>query len=126
VALRVAYHDACHLQHAQGVRAQPRKLLQQIPGIELREIPESEICCGSAGIYNLLEPEAATDLRTRKVNNVASTDADVVVSGNPGCLLQITAGLEAAGHPLPVMHLVEVIDRSIAAARQIGNTTPRA
>jgi glycolate oxidase iron-sulfur subunit len=126
VTLRVAYHDACHLQHAQGVRAQPRKLLQQIPGIELREIPESEICCGSAGIYNLLEPEAATDLRTRKVNNVARTDADVVVSGNPGCLLQITAGLEAAAHPLPVMHLIEVIDRSIDAARQISKTTPRA
>jgi glycolate oxidase iron-sulfur subunit len=117
VAMKVAYHDACHLQHAQGVRAQPRTLLQQIPGIEVKEIAESEICCGSAGIYNLLEPEAATDLRTRKVSNVAKTGADIVVSGNPGCLMQIAAGLEAAGRPLPVMHLVEVIDRSIEAGR---------
>ena len=123
VAMKVAYHDACHLQHAQGVRAQPRKLLQQIPGIDVKEIPESEICCGSAGIYNLLEPEAATDLRTRKVNNVMQTGADVVVSGNPGCLLQIAAGLDAASRPLPVMHLVEVIDRSIDAGRQTGRTT---
>ncbi len=123
VALKAAYHDACHLQHAQGVRAQPRKLLQQIPGVEVKEIAEAEICCGSAGIYNLLEPEAAADLRTRKVNNVAKTGADVVVSGNPGCLLQIAAGLEAAGHPLPVLHLVEVIDRSIEAGRHTRHTT---
>ena len=114
VKLRVAYHDACHLQHAQGVRAQPRRLLQGIPGIDVREIAESEICCGSAGIYNLLEPEAATQLRDRKVQNIMRTGADVIVSGNPGCLLQIATGLEAAGRPLPVMHLVEVLDQSIS------------
>lgn len=117
VDMRVAYHDACHLQHAQGVRLQPRALLQAIPGIEVREIAESEICCGSAGIYNLLEPEAATELRDRKVQNIIRTEAEAVVSGNPGCLLQIAAGLESAGRPMPNLHLVEIIDRSIAAAR---------
>ena len=118
VALRAAYHDACHLQHAQGVRVQPRKLLQAIPGVEVSEIAESEICCGSAGIYNLLEPEAATDLRTRKVQNILKTDADAIVSGNPGCLLQIATGLEAAGRPMRILHLIEVIDQSIDAGRR--------
>ena len=118
VQLRVAYHDACHLQHAQGVRAQPRRLLQSIPGIEVREIPESEICCGSAGIYNLLEPDAANDLRDRKVRNILITDADVIVSGNPGCLLQIATGLDAAGKPMRIMHLVEVLDQSIREGRR--------
>jgi glycolate oxidase iron-sulfur subunit len=114
----VAYHDACHLQHAQGVRAQPRRLLQDIPGIEVREIGESEICCGSAGIYNLLEPEAATQLRDRKVQNILKTNADIIVSGNPGCLLQVTSGLESAGRAIPTMHLIELIDRSITEGRK--------
>lgn len=119
VPLRAAYHDACHLQHAQGVRVQPRRLLQQIPGVEVREIAESEICCGSAGIYNMLEPDAATQLRDRKVQNILKTDAEVIVSGNPGCLLQIATGLEAAGRPMRIMHLVEVIDQSIAQAKRV-------
>jgi glycolate oxidase iron-sulfur subunit len=113
VPLKAAYHDACHLQHAQGVRVQPRQVLQTVPGVQVREIAESEICCGSAGIYNLLEPEAATDLRDRKVRNILKTDADVIVSGNPGCLLQIATGLEAAGRPMRIMHFVEVLDQSI-------------
>ena len=113
VPLKAAYHDACHLQHAQGVRAQPRRVLQTIPGVEVREIGESEICCGSAGIYNLLEPEAATQLRDRKVQNILKTDAQAIISSNPGCLLQIATGLEAAGRPLRIMHLVEVLDQSI-------------
>ena len=117
VRLRAAYHDACHLQHAQGVRAQPRRVLQGIPGVEVREIAESEICCGSAGVYNLLAPEAATELRDRKVQNILATDAEVILSGNPGCLLQIATGLEAVGRPMPIMHVVEVIDRSIQAGR---------
>ncbi len=118
VRLKAAYHDACHLQHAQGVRAQPRRVLQSVPGVEVREIPESEICCGSAGIYNLLEPEAAAELRDRKVRNILKTDADVIVSGNPGCLLQIATGLEAAGRPMRIMHLVEVLDQSIREAQR--------
>ncbi len=113
VSLKAAYHDACHLQHAQGVRAQPRRLLQAIPGLTVREIGESEICCGSAGIYNLLEPEAATELRDRKVQNVLKTDAEAIISSNPGCLLQIATGLDAAGRPMRIMHLVEVLDQSI-------------
>ncbi|RPI50623.1 MAG: 4Fe-4S dicluster domain-containing protein [Acidobacteria bacterium] len=113
VPLKAAYHDACHLQHAQGVRAQPRRLLQTIPGVTVREIGESEICCGSAGIYNLLEPEAATELRDRKVQNILKTDAEAIISSNPGCLLQIATGLEAAGRPMRIMHLVEVLDQSI-------------
>jgi glycolate oxidase iron-sulfur subunit len=117
VQLKAAYHDACHLQHAQGVRAQPRKLLQSIPGVELREIAESEICCGSAGIYNLLEPDAAEQLRDRKVGNIIKTDAEAIVSGNPGCLLQIATGLESAGRPMRIMHLVEVLDQSISNHR---------
>jgi glycolate oxidase iron-sulfur subunit len=116
VKLRVAYHDACHLQHAQGVRAQPRQLLHAIPGVDVREIAESEICCGSAGIYNLLEPEAATQLRDRKVQNVLRTEADVIVSGNPGCLLQIATGLVEGGRPMRIMHLVEVLDQSISGS----------
>jgi glycolate oxidase iron-sulfur subunit len=118
VQLKAAYHDACHLQHAQGVRAQPRRLLQSIPGVEVREIPESEICCGSAGIYNLLEPDAASELRDRKVRNILKTDAEAIVSGNPGCLLQIATGLDAAGKPLRIMHLVEVLDQSIREAQR--------
>jgi len=118
VNLTAAYHDACHLQHAQGVRAQPRRLLQGIPGVTVREIAESEICCGSAGIYNLLEPDAATQLRERKVRNILKTDAQAIVSGNPGCLLQIATGLEAAGRPMPIMHLVEVLDRSITEGQR--------
>lgn len=117
IQTRVAYHDACHLQHAQGVRMPPRRLLQAIPGVELREIAESEICCGSAGIYNLLEPEAANQLRDRKVQNIMRTDADVIVSSNPGCLLQIATGFEDAGRAIPIMHLVELLDRSITEGR---------
>jgi glycolate oxidase iron-sulfur subunit len=119
VPLRIAYHDACHLQHAQGVRIQPRRLLQQIPGVDVREIAESEICCGSAGIYNMLQPVAAAELRDRKVQNIIKTEAQAVVSSNPGCLLQIATGLESAGRPLPIMHLIEVIDRSIHEGQRV-------
>jgi glycolate oxidase iron-sulfur subunit len=112
----VAYHDACHLQHAQRVRAAPRRVLQTIPGLELREVPESDICCGSAGIYNLLEPDAAAALRDRKVQNVLKTGADVVVSGNPGCTMQIASGLDAAGRRMPSRHTIELLDASIRNA----------
>lgn len=111
--LRVAYHDACHLQHAQGVRMQPRALLGRIPQLQLLEIPEAAICCGSAGIYNLVQPEAATQLGDRKASHVAALDADVVVSGNPGCLLQLQSALSRAGRKLPVRHSVELLDASI-------------
>lgn len=111
--MRVAYHGACHLQHAQGVSQPPREVLRSIPGIELREIAEADICCGSAGIYNLLEPRTAGQLRDRKVQHLLAADADVVVSGNPGCLMQIASGLEVAGRSMPTLHLVELLDASI-------------
>jgi glycolate oxidase iron-sulfur subunit len=111
--LRVAYHDACHLQHAQGIRIQPRALLRGIPQLELLEIPESAICCGSAGIYNLVQPEAAAELGDRKAGHVAALDADTVVTGNPGCLLQLQSALARAGLKLPVRHSIELLDASI-------------
>lgn len=116
VPLSIAYHDACHLQHAQAVTAQPRRVLASIPGLEVREIPEAGICCGSAGIYNLVEPEAASDLGDRKAAHIRTTGADAVVSSNPGCLLQIASRLELAGVPTPTYHMVQLVDASIRGA----------
>ncbi len=111
--LRIAYHDACHLQHAQQISAEPRKLLASIPELEVCEIQESELCCGSAGIYNLVEPESARELGTRKAQHIATTGANVLVSSNPGCLLQMKASLEQEGRTVHTMHLVELLDASI-------------
>ena len=112
--LRVAYHDACHLQHAQGVRSQPRHLLAGISELTVAEIPESSLCCGSAGVYNLLEPETASQLGDRKVENLLTTDAQAVLSANPGCLLQLMSGLRRRGlKAMPAFHMVEVLDASI-------------
>lgn len=112
--MKVAYHDACHLRHAQAVFEQPRKLLASIPGLEVREIEEAHLCCGSAGVYNLVHPEPASELGDRKVRNVLATAAQAVVSANPGCLLQIKSGLRRKGHAaLPSFHLVELLDASI-------------
>jgi glycolate oxidase iron-sulfur subunit len=113
VELRAAYHDACHLAHAQGVRAQPREVLRAIPGLELLEPAEWQICCGSAGIYNLVQPEPAAELGERKARNLLDTGAEAVVAGNPGCALQITAHTERLGRPLPVLHPMELLARSI-------------
>ncbi len=110
-----AYHDACHLAHAQGVRAQPRQLLAEIPLLELREIREGEICCGSAGVYNLLEPQPARELGDRKAENVVATGADLLVTANPGCLMQVDAALRRVGRSLAMAHTVEVLDASIRA-----------
>ncbi len=111
---RVAYHDACHLQHAQGVREQPRRLLAGIPQLEVAEIPEASLCCGSAGVYNLLQPETASELGSRKVENLLSTHAEAVASANPGCLLQLMHGLRSRGlKTMPAFHMVELLDASI-------------
>jgi glycolate oxidase iron-sulfur subunit len=110
---RVAFHDSCHLQHAQGVRAQPRSLLLQIPGTQLLEIPESPICCGSAGIYNLVQPEAAAELGDRKAGLIVPLQADVVATGNPGCQLQLQSSLARANHRIPVVHTIQLLDASI-------------
>jgi len=113
--VRVAFHDSCHLQHAQGVRAQPRSLLAQIPGLQLAEIPEAPICCGSAGIYNLVQPQAANELGDRKAQLIAPLQPDVVATGNPGCLLQLQASLDRAGHHIPVVHTIQLLDASLRA-----------
>jgi glycolate oxidase iron-sulfur subunit len=109
----VAYHPACHLAHAQRITAQPRELLAAIPGLRLAEIADSGTCCGSAGIYNLVQPEPARELGQRKAANVAATGADLLVTANPGCAMQIAASLAASGHPMPMAHIAEVLDASI-------------
>jgi glycolate oxidase iron-sulfur subunit len=113
--LRVAYHDACHLAHAQGVRAQPRALLRGIPELELLEPADWEICCGSAGIYNLVQPAAAAELGARKAANLLATGADAVAAGNPGCALQIAAHLD--GRALPIFHPMTLLDHSMRGTR---------
>lgn len=112
--LRVAYHDACHLRHAQGIWKEPRELLTKIPGLQIAEIAEPTLCCGSAGVYNLLQPEPAAQLGDRKVEHLLAAQAEAVVSANPGCLLQLMAGLERRGEKtLPTFHMVELLDASI-------------
>jgi glycolate oxidase iron-sulfur subunit len=118
----VAYHDACHLAHAQKIRRQPRDLLRSIPGIELVPISEGDICCGSAGIYNLVEPEPAAELGDRKARQIIATGARIVASANPGCTLQIKAACERLGHPLQVVHPVQILD---AAIRPEGRRRPK-
>lgn len=110
---RVAYHDACHLAHAQLVREQPRALLRGIPGIELVEIPDGDQCCGSAGIYNLIEPESAEEIGERKVENVLAVGADLLASANPGCTLQITSLLAKRGLSVRAAHPIEILDASL-------------
>lgn len=106
---RAVYDDPCHLCHGQGVRRQPRDLLRQVPGLELVEAERAEDCCGSAGIYNLLQRELAAEIGTRKVARLLRTDAALVVTGNPGCMLQIDGHLRRSGSPKPVLHLVELL-----------------
>jgi glycolate oxidase iron-sulfur subunit len=112
--VRVAYHDACHLAHAQRIRQQPRDLLGAIPGLELAEVGDGATCCGSAGVYNLLQPEAARELGVRKAAAVRATGAALVVSANPGCSLQIAASLAGTDGTAPaVAHTAQVLDASI-------------
>jgi glycolate oxidase iron-sulfur subunit len=108
--LRLTYHDACHLCHGQGIREQPRALLRSIPGIEWVELRESDMCCGSAGTYNLTQPEMADSLLQRKVRNLDDTKADLIATGNPGCQMQIQMGLNRAGLDRRVVHPVEILD----------------
>jgi glycolate oxidase iron-sulfur subunit len=114
----VTYQDACHLAHAQRITAAPRRLLAQIPGLELREMAESSLCCGSAGIYNVQQPEMAQRLQARKVERIVEVAPEIVATGNPGCALQMRNGLERAGRTdVAVKHVVELLDESLAAAR---------
>jgi glycolate oxidase iron-sulfur subunit len=113
----VTYQEPCHLVHAQRVSAAPRRLLAKIPGLHLIEMNESSVCCGSAGIYNLTEPAMAQRLGKRKVENVEATGATIVATANPGCALQVAAGLRAAGYDASVKHIVELLDDAYAAYR---------
>lgn len=110
ITAKVAYHDACHLGHAQGVREQPRTVLRTIPGLELVEAPEAELCCGSAGIYNMVQPEPAAELGSRKADNIRGVAPDLLVTANPGCLLQIRRHL---GDDIPMLHPIQLLDVSI-------------
>jgi glycolate oxidase iron-sulfur subunit len=130
IVARVAYHDACHLAHAQGIRRQPRAMLESIPGLEVVTVPESELCCGSAGIYNLVEPEPAAQLGDRKARNVLSVQPDALVAANPGCLLQITSALRRLDANVPTLHPIELVDASIRgiippALAQVGKGIAR-
>ncbi len=118
LAVRVTYQDACHLAHAQGVRAQPRAVLSAIPGLELVELSGSDNCCGSAGIYNVTQPATAQALLERKMDAVAATKADFLVVANPGCAIQIGAGIRQRGLAMRVVHPVDLLDRAYAAERR--------
>jgi glycolate oxidase iron-sulfur subunit len=119
--LTVTYHEPCHLAHAQRVREAPRALLRAIPGLRLVELPEADVCCGSAGVYNLLEPGIARELLDRKLNHVVGTGADMVVSGNPGCLLQLRMGLGERRSRMRAHHPVELLAWSVAGAGPAGS-----
>ncbi|MEJ7891107.1 MAG: heterodisulfide reductase-related iron-sulfur binding cluster [Solirubrobacteraceae bacterium] len=113
IPLRVAYHDACHLAHAQAVREQPRALLRGIPGLEILEPDNWELCCGSAGIYNITNPQTAAELGRAKAEHLIATGAEAIAAANPGCTLQIQSHLRALGHPLPVLHPMEILWSSL-------------
>ncbi len=112
VPLKAAYHDACHLVHAQRIREQPRRLLEMIPGLTLVPLAESDICCGAAGSYNLTEPAMADRLGKRKLNNILASGAEAVISANAGCTLQMLSQLRQAGRDIPVLHPMELLDRA--------------
>lgn len=114
VQATVTYQDACHLAHAQRITAPPRRLLGQIPGVTLREMNESSVCCGSAGIYNMTQPEMAKRLGRRKAENVVAAQAEIVATANPGCALQMRAHLREAGGSTDVKHVIELLDEAYA------------
>jgi glycolate oxidase iron-sulfur subunit len=110
--LKVAYQDACHLLHAQGISRQPRALLREVDGLELVEIDEAGLCCGSAGVYNVTNPRQSRELQQRKLDNLLKVAPDIVVTANPGCMLQLRAGMSERGSHVPVRHLAEVLDEA--------------
>jgi glycolate oxidase iron-sulfur subunit len=116
IAAKIAYHDACHLAHAQGVRQPPRDLLRTIPGVDLVPLAEPDMCCGSAGIYNLVEPEPARALGDRKVLHIEAAAPDIVVTANAGCTLQIAAAARRRGRRLTIRHPIEILYASLRGA----------
>jgi glycolate oxidase iron-sulfur subunit len=119
--LRVTYQDACHIAHAQRIKTHPRKVIKQIPGIEFVELPESDLCCGSAGIYNLVEPKMAESLLERKISNLKETGAQALVAGNPGCLLQIGMGIRRHGLNIKTAHTIELLDWAYRGGSVLGS-----
>jgi glycolate oxidase iron-sulfur subunit len=114
--LRIAYHDACHLSHAQGVRAAPRALLRRIPNTEIIEVLDGDVCCGSAGTYNLDQPILAASLGHKKAQNIAATQATWLAAGNIGCLTQITTHLRQLAPEMRVVHTMELLEMAYAQA----------
>ena len=110
----MVYQDACHLLHAQGIRSQPRSLLRAISGVEVVEIAEAGLCCGSAGVYNLTNPKESRQLQQRKLDHATTTKAKVIVTANPGCLIQLQSGLDERGESTRVKHIVELLDEATA------------
>ncbi|HEY9657330.1 MAG TPA: heterodisulfide reductase-related iron-sulfur binding cluster, partial [Allocoleopsis sp.] len=111
--LTIVYQDACHLLHGQKISLQPRQLLKKIPGVTLKEPIDAVLCCGSAGVYNMLQPEVAHELGQQKVTNLLNTGATLIASSNPGCSLQILKHLDIQGKSMPVMHPIRLLDYSI-------------
>ena len=113
--LTVTYQDSCHLAHGQRIKAAPRKLLRSVPGLQLREMPMSDLCCGSAGVYNVVQNEMAMQILQHKMNSIATTKASVIVTANPGCMIQLMAGVRLFGESQRVAHVVEILDMAYNA-----------
>jgi glycolate oxidase iron-sulfur subunit len=108
----VTYQDSCHLSHGQKIRKQPRQLLSAVPGLKFREMPMSDICCGSAGIYNVLHTDLSMNILESKMANVNLVKSDIIATANPGCMIQLQAGVRKWGHGERVMHVVEILDEA--------------
>jgi glycolate oxidase iron-sulfur subunit len=124
IPITVTYQDSCHLAHGQKVRIPPRRLLTAVPGVEFREMPLSDLCCGSAGIYNVIENEMAMAVLEKKMQSVNSTGAEVIATANPGCMLQLEAGVRLHGRSQRVMHVVEILDEAYRNAEATHISEP--
>ena len=114
----VTYQDSCHLAHGQKIRSAPRKLLQSIPGLSMREMQSADICCGSAGVYNILQTPMAMQILQRKMDHVSQSGASIIATANPGCMLQLSAGARLFGKPEKVVHVVELLDRAYSPTKR--------
>ncbi len=111
--MKITYQDACHISHGQNIRSAPRNILSRIPGLEILEMKNSDTCCGSAGVYNILQPDLAEDILSKKIENIENTKAEYVVAGNPGCLIQIQKGLRENNRNLGIAHPIEILDKAL-------------